>query len=309
MALNKDGSSGIGGGIPAQTFKELIDTPAAAGGEDTILAWDDAGNLKNTVIVAGRLPTGYISWPNGPTRVTATNFRLNAPLIARCDSNLCDVTIGGNKNNDIGTSGVGGINATQFPATADTFYNIRALNDSTGVNAANTELIELGTSPALPAGYDSSVVLWPPMLTTAAAQFVSAAHAVLGNSVRTYLLQNEGASRVLLDGAAIVNTTIDLSTLVPVGPRVEVHLNVGFLAGAGSSPADHVNINVDETVTGGVNQSIGVGVLNATDKLRQNVSMVASAVAAVKYLNTDLNTSGTNRTDVYVRGFTTSMRY
>jgi hypothetical protein len=253
------------------------------------------------------LSTGFIYWPNGPFRPNSNTLRTEGPITARDDSDTYDFIIPGDLDASLIVDGVNGIATSQFPATGDTFYNKRLLGDSSGVLADASDLIELGTDPALPTGYDRKLVLWPPALTTSGASWVATGYAVLGNSIRTYYITNEANSSVLIDGPAVVNTTVDISSHVPTGFRTLAHINVGFLNGVGSAANDRVLINIDETVTGGVNASIGPGLV-ITDKLRQNMDVITNVTASIKYNQTDNNTTGTNRTDIFVNGFTSPNR-
>lgn len=254
------------------------------------------------------LPEKYISWPNGLRRLNSTSLRMEAPLAARDDNGTFDFVVTAALDASRLVSGLGGINATQFPAKGGQFYNIRLVGDSTGVLPNDVELIELGTNPVLPTGFDKRLTLFPPALTTAGAQWVVTTYAVLGNSIRTYYFQSESLSQVLVNGAAIVNTSLDLNSLVPTGFRSLAHLNVGFLVGVGGSPTDAVLIASNEENISGQNAQISPGFINTVDELRQNMDCITDATAAIQYVQTDNNTTGTNRTNIFVNGFTMSNR-
>lgn len=268
------------------------------------------GRRGGNIIDVSGFPTGYIHWPNGLRRPNSTTLRIESPLSARDDGDSFDFVLTSLMDASLIVDGVGGINTTQFPATANQFYNLRLLGDSTGVNDDDVELIELGTNPTIPTGYDKTLTLFPPALTLLGASWAVTAYSVQGNSIRTYLFQNESLSLSLSDGVATVNTTHVLNQnttgtlLVPTGQRVIAHLNIGFMTGAGGAAGDQANINADETTTSGQNQRVGPGFVSGT-KLRQNMDTLTDENAAVKYLVSD----GTNnRLDIYVSGFTMSMR-
>lgn len=255
------------------------------------------------------LPTGFIYWPNGLRRVNSNTIRLDVPLIARDDDDTFDFRVPtGNLDANVTVDGLSGINTNQFPVVGGTFYNIRVLGDSTGVRTPLIELIELGTDPAINALFDKTLTLFPPVLMTAGGQVQITTYVVSGNSIRTYYQLSESLSQVLTDGPAIINTSVDISSLVPTGFRTLVHLNVGFLVGVGGSPTDAVLINADETSISGQNAKISPGFINTVDKLRQNMDSITNDTAQIKYTQTDNNTTGTNRTDIFVNGFTMSNR-
>jgi len=269
--------------------------------------------LLNDITIGPNLEAfapGYISWPSGPRRLNGSSIRLQAPLISRDDTNQFNLIIGGNRDASLLVDGVGGIATSQFPAQANTFYNIRALNDSTLVNPTDIDLIEFGTSPPLPSGYDFATVLNPPILTTGGAQWSVVLHSVQGTAIRTYHMLNETLSQSLEDGAEDVNTVHILNSistgtlLVPTGVRLIAHLNIGFMTGAGGNAGDQVNINANESTTSGQNQRIGPGFVSGT-KLRQNMDTLTGISADIKYLVSDeIN----NRVDIYVSGFSMNMR-
>lgn len=257
------------------------------------------------------LSTGYISWPNGFRRFNSTILRIEPPLRARSDDDTFDFIITSTLDASLVVDGINGINTNQFPASVNQFYSLRLLGDSTGTNTTTVELIEYGTTPAIPAGYDKTLTLYPPALTNSGGNWVVIVLAVHGNSIRTYLAQNEALSLSLSDGVATVNTTHVLNQnststlLVPTGFKLTAHLNIGFMTGAGGAAGDQANINADEGNTSGQNQRVGPGFVSGT-KLRQNMDSLTDENAAVKYLVSD----GTNnRLDIYVSGFTMSMRY
>jgi len=265
-------------------------------------------NLTRGVVDLSGFPTGFIYWPFGPRRANSQVFRVNAPFNARDDTDTYDFRVAVNLDASLLVDGVGGIETSQFPSQADTLYHLRTLGDTTGVLDDDVDLIEAGTSPPLPTGYDKSITLWPPMLTTAGAIFVVTTFSVIGNSVRSYHLANEGNSQFLSDGPATVNTSVDLSGFVPTGARLIVHLGIRFLNGVGSSPLDKVNINIDESVTGGQNTGLGPGSV-ITDKASYYLDVMTSLSATIKYNQDDFNTVGTNRTDMFYNGLTSPMRF
>lgn len=255
-------------------------------------------------------PLQYIAWPLGLEQVSSVLVRLIAPLVARSDDNQGNIIIGGNKSAGLDVNGVGGIEASQFPAKADQFYNLRALNDSTAALPPVIDLIEFGTSPPLPPGYDLAVVLGPPILTSATAVWFAMAFAVQGTSIRVYQYQNAGLSRVLTNGFADSRTTIPLTRettgtlLVPAAPGVVAHLNVGFKTGVGGASSDSVRINAAGTSVGGENQRISIGVVSGTMGY-QNLDTLVSDAAEIQYLVTD---GVNNQVDILVSGYTMSMR-
>ena len=271
-------------------------------------------NLQRGVVDLSGLPTGFINWPNGLIRNSTTVLRVESPLSARDDTDTYDFRISSFLDASLLVDGAGGINTLQFPAKGNQFYNLRLIGDPTGVNADSVELIETGTSPALPSGYSVSLTLFPPALTTTGETWIQTGYSINGTSIRTYYYQSQSLSQVLLNGTATVRTSATLNKvttgtlLVPSGFRILAHLNVGFKSGVSGNIGDSVDINGDETGTGGQNQRVAGSVLS-DNFIRQNMDVVTSTSAAVQYIQSDLNALGTNRTNMYVSGFTMSMRY
>ncbi len=261
------------------------------------------GEFGETNSFVTGFPRGYIYWPNAFARNGASGVRIFSPLSCRDDLDVYDFNVTANTDISLLTDGVLGVNTNQFPALADQFYNIRLLADSNGVNPDSAEIIELGTTPALPAGYDITATLFPPVLTNNLVQVISVQPIVLGQSMRMYHFLSEANSLILSDGPATVRTDVDLSALVPAGVQVEVHINVGFATGAGGSAGDGVGINSSATVTEGQNSTVQPGFVSAT-KQRQNMSLTTDPGAIIQYINDN----AANRTDIYVTGYTMAMR-
>lgn len=259
---------------------------------------------------ATAFPLQYIAWPLGLEQVTNVVIRLTAPLVARSDDNQGNIIIGGSKTAALNVDGAGGIETSQFPAKPDQFYNIRAMNDSTAVLPPVIDLIEFGTSPPLPPGYDLAVVLGPPILTSSDSLWFSMAFAVQGTSIRVYQYQNAALSRVLTNGSADARETILLTRettgtlLVPPAPGVVAHLNIGFSTGSAGSADDLVRINASGTSIGGENQRISIGLVSSKMGY-QNMDTLVSDAAEIQYLVTD---GANNRVDILVSGYTMSMR-
>ena len=77
--------------------------------------------------------------------------------------------------------------------------------------------------------------------------------------------------------------------------------------GVGSSANDGVGINAETGATGGQAHLVSPGAV-ITDKMRVDMEVITNTVGQIRYINTDNNTTGTNRTDIRINGYTCQMR-
>lgn len=249
-------------------------------------------------------PKGYISWPNVHIRISLTQYRLSGPLNARDPTDTYNFTIPANLDVLIGTNGVGGINTTQFPATVRTFYCFRLLGDTTGVLIDAVELIEFNTTPAVPAGYDVTFTVCPPIYVNSIGDFALTPAYAIGNSVFTTLDIVAVPAEILTEGNATVMTVVSVAPLLPVGERYIAHLNLVFenVGGFLSDSATISSIEGPNTTT--YQQKISSGIANS-NSMNSAYDMEISEAGTFRYAVTQV----ADALSIRVRAYTMSMRF
>ncbi|MCI0557934.1 MAG: hypothetical protein MN733_05520, partial [Nitrososphaera sp.] len=188
------------------------------------------------------------------------------------------ITWKGLLNIDITTSGPGG-RQMGTSITANSWYRVLVIADSTGVNPPAGLLLPNGT-PFNQAGYDISRRIGYVRVngTPEILKFFQG-----GDGNTRFIYYDIAASDlvVLLNGAATTFTDVDLSALVPPIGRALVTLGMAF-SNIGSIAGDELSIRPKGSTVSAVGTRLAPGSILAS-KMKANVQMFCDDTQTVQY--------------------------
>jgi len=184
---------------------------------------------------------GVLSWVNGSDMPLPGGY-LSSYLVAWLSDSTFSFASGacrsgsgdpmnlnrGNRSMNLATSGVGGIQADDFPAQNNTWYALYVIGDSSGVNPVEGILMEYGTALNT-TGYTSRRRIGA-IRVDSGGDIVQFGNPDSNGRNKLILWQiSETVAELLTNGTATTWTNVDLSELVPPSSRV-AHLNTNHTA-------------------------------------------------------------------------------
>lgn len=247
---------------------------------------DDAAVHRNDP----KFLTNFVNW-DGPTWLSVSTIQVSAGSF-RDDSDSALIVLDSNTVADITVTGAGGLQ-TGSSESADTWYGVYVIDDTTGLNSPNVLLIPEGTGFS-ETGYDvARLVSWG--RNNASSDFYKFFAAGKGREIEYEWDIAGTTSRVLNNGSATSFTDVDCSEFIPPSSK-KAKLSLGF------DPANSGNVlrlRTNGAVTDAIANQFSPPV-SSGNSLRVQAEILTDSGQLIEYHVT----TGSDIANLFVLGFT-----